>query len=143
MNQTIKDRIILWVEFQNISISAFERKCGLGVGYVANLKANTNSKKINDIIKAYPELNKQWLLTGEGDMLKKINNQNQSAGNDSVLQQANGDDITQSANEKESKTLTQAMSEISEMRKALTKAMDENQQNTLRLLDIVDRLIDK
>ena len=70
-NQTIKDRILLWTEYQNISVSAFERKCGLSVGYVSNLKPNTNSKKINDILRAYPQLNKTWLLTGEGSMLNE------------------------------------------------------------------------
>lgn len=72
-NQTIKDRLIIWINYLNVSVSAFERKCGLSTGYVANLKPNTNSKKINDILAAYPELNKEWLLTGEGEMLKNEN----------------------------------------------------------------------
>lgn len=67
-NQTIKDRIILWIENQNMSVSAFERRCGLSTGYVASLKPNTNSKKINDILSAFPQLNKEWLLTGKGTM---------------------------------------------------------------------------
>lgn len=68
-SQTIKDRILFWIENQNMSVSAFERKCGLSVGYVSNLKPNTNSKKINDILNAFPNLNREWLLTGEGEML--------------------------------------------------------------------------
>lgn len=67
---TIKDRIDDFIAYKNIRRSAFEKKCGFSNGYTRNLKANPSSNKIEDILKAYPELDRVWLLTGEGAMLR-------------------------------------------------------------------------
>lgn len=66
----IKDRIMQWIDYNNLSVAAFERKCGLSTGYVANMKPNVNSKKLNDIAIAFPDLNMDWLKSGKGDMVK-------------------------------------------------------------------------
>lgn len=56
--------------FRNLSISKFESLCGLGNGYVGKLKSEPGSRKLEDILKTFPELNRAWLLFGEGEMLK-------------------------------------------------------------------------
>lgn len=59
-----------FAEFRNLSISKFESLCGLGNGYVGKLKSEPGSRKLEDILKTFPELNRAWLLFGEGEMLK-------------------------------------------------------------------------
>lgn len=59
-----------FAKFRNLSISKFESLCGLGNGYVSKLKGEPGSRKLEDILKAFPELNREWLLYGEGEMLK-------------------------------------------------------------------------
>ena len=66
---TIKDRIELFIKRQGIRRSTFEKACGFSNGYTRNLKENPSAAKIEDILNNYPELNRVWLLSGEGEML--------------------------------------------------------------------------
>ena len=70
MEKTVKQRLMKFAEFRNLSISKFESLCGLGNGYVGKLKSEPGSRKLEDILKTFPELNRAWLLFGEGEMLK-------------------------------------------------------------------------
>ena len=70
MEKTVKQRLMEFAEFRNLSISKFESLCGLGNGYVGKLKGEPGSRKLEDILKAFPKLNRAWLLFGEGEMLK-------------------------------------------------------------------------
>lgn len=67
---TIKDRIEIFIENQHIKRSVFEKSCGFSNGYTRNLKGSPSASKIEDILNSFPELNRVWLLTGEGNMLK-------------------------------------------------------------------------
>lgn len=67
---TSKDRILEFLRVKGLGQGAFEKKVGLSNGYVNNSKGSFGAKKIDDILKAFPELNERWLLTGEGEMFK-------------------------------------------------------------------------
>lgn len=69
-SQTIKDRLLAYIKYLGIGQSKFEKLCGLSNGYINNSKGNFGSAKIEDILKACDDLNRSWLLTGEGEMLK-------------------------------------------------------------------------
>lgn len=73
MEKTVKQRLMEFADFRNLSISKFESLCGLGNGYVGKLKSEPGSRKLEDILNAFPELNRTWLLYGEGEMLKRDN----------------------------------------------------------------------
>lgn len=73
METTVKQRLVRFAEFRNLSISKFESLCGLGNGYVGKLKSEPGSKKLDDILRTFPELNRDWLLYGEGTMLMPTN----------------------------------------------------------------------
>lgn len=47
----------------------FEAETGLSRGYLSKLKNEPSPSKILSIVSRFPELNKDWLLTGEGEML--------------------------------------------------------------------------
>ena len=70
----LKDRLTQFIEYKKIPRSAFEKRCGLSNGYTRNIKENIGSSKLENILSTFPELNRVWLLTGAGEMLKKINN---------------------------------------------------------------------
>ena len=67
---SVKNRLLQFLEYKNISQKRFEEMCGLSNGYVNNIrksiKLDTYKEKIEPI---FPELNKKWLLLGEGEML--------------------------------------------------------------------------
>lgn len=50
-------------------MQSFELQCGLSNGAVSKMGNNTRRSTIDKISKSYPELNTNWLLTGEGGML--------------------------------------------------------------------------
>lgn len=69
---TTKDRLLKYIAHTGLATSRFESLCGLSNGYVRNLKSQIGEDKLSNILNAFPELSKIWLLTGEGSML--VNN---------------------------------------------------------------------
>lgn len=70
MEQTVKQRLISFIKNKGIGQGKFEKIVGLSNGYLNQLRNEPSRPKLEMIIGAFPELNKEWLLTGEGDMLK-------------------------------------------------------------------------
>ena len=69
MNETVKDRLLRFLQHLNIGQNKFEKAVGLSVGYINKLRHEPSPTKLRLIINKYPELNQNWLLTGEGEML--------------------------------------------------------------------------
>ena len=65
----VKERLLLFIKYNGLSNLAFEKACGLSNGYIRNFKGNLGSDKLSNILVAFPELSKDWLLYGEGEML--------------------------------------------------------------------------
>lgn len=65
----IKDRIIQFIEYKNISANAFEKSIGVSKSYIRNTKS-VSAEVVSSIIRIYSELNSEWLLMGNGSMLK-------------------------------------------------------------------------
>lgn len=129
MDKTVKDRTIEFVKYKGITMKSFEVKCGLSTGYVTSMRKGFGMDKLNNVLKAYPELNRDWLLYGEGEMLKA-----------SVNQTAHGDNNTQVAGNANHVTnnsaIEKALSEISEQRKLVSKS----QEQIDRLLSIIEKM---
>ena len=70
MEENIKQRTIKFVKSQNITIKYFETKCGLSNGYVSAMRKGYGRAKLENILTAFPQLNREWLLYGEGTMLR-------------------------------------------------------------------------
>lgn len=68
---TVKERLIEFIKSQSISIREFERRANLSNGYIKSLRKSPTTDKVRSIIAAYPQLNKVWLETGEGEMLNE------------------------------------------------------------------------
>lgn len=66
---SIKDRLLAFLNNQKISQRKFEMNIDVSNGYINNLRKTVGADKIHRIHSAYPELNIDWLLTGEGEML--------------------------------------------------------------------------
>jgi SOS-response transcriptional repressor LexA len=71
--ENVKERLIKFLKYKKLSQSKFEKMCGLGNGYVNNIRSAIGPNKVQNIIRQFPELNIAWLLLGEqygGPMLK-------------------------------------------------------------------------
>ena len=92
MDTTIKDRTIEFVKHKGITMKTFEQRCGLSSGYVTSMRKGFGSDKLNNVLIAFPELNRDWLLYGEGEMLKGTASQT-SYGNHSPNINGNGNQV--------------------------------------------------
>ena len=84
----MKDRLIEFLRYLSIGQNKFEANVGLSIGYINKLGSSMNIDTFDKILQRYPELNGNWLKTGEGEMLK--GNENISvAGNGNNAANAN------------------------------------------------------
>lgn len=65
----VKERLRIYLNNKHLSIREFERTCGLSNGLAARIGSSTNPSTLRKISTAC-DLNVDWLLTGEGEMLK-------------------------------------------------------------------------
>lgn len=69
----ILERIKDFIDTKGISVSAFERSIGMSnASFGKSLKNGgaIGTDKLENILNAYPEINPNWLITGNGSMLK-------------------------------------------------------------------------
>lgn len=69
---TVKERTYEFIQSKGIKVSQFEVMCGLSNGYVSSMRKGYGDDKLNNVLKMFPDLNREWLLYGEGPMLKEI-----------------------------------------------------------------------
>ena len=58
-----------FIAYIGMGQTRFEAETGLSRGYLNKLRNEPSPTKIRSILSRFPELNQQWLLTGEGEML--------------------------------------------------------------------------
>lgn len=68
MEETVKDRLLRFLQAEKISNSEFSRKMGLSPAYVGAMRKSMPEDKVTKLIELYPNLNRDWLLYGEGEM---------------------------------------------------------------------------
>lgn len=68
----VKDRLIEYLKFKGIGQNKFAESIGVSSGYVNNIRKSIQPDKILSIANIYTDLNTEWLLTGNGDMLKTL-----------------------------------------------------------------------
>lgn len=67
----LRQRVLEYCKRKNIAVSRFEKECNLANGYFNQVKKRPSLDKIESISRAFPDLNTDWLLTGEGEMLRQ------------------------------------------------------------------------
>lgn len=73
---TARKRIIDFIESQGIKPGIFLKKTGLKKGFVdrSHQESGITDIYMSKILDAYPMLSAEWLLTGEGEMIKTKEN---------------------------------------------------------------------
>ena len=75
MKNSVKERTLEFIAYKGISMKQFELDCNLSTGYVTSMRKSYGPEKLSNVLNAYPELSRDWLLYGEGSMLKTENEQ--------------------------------------------------------------------
>lgn len=68
----VKERLLSFIKDIGIEKSVFERMAGLSNGFVDKVTDNIRSKSLAAIANAYPQLNMDWIKTGEGSPIIPI-----------------------------------------------------------------------
>lgn len=130
-NSTIKSRLLAFLAYLNIGQSKFEKAVGLSNGYINSLRNSPSAEKLQMIIEAFPQLNRDWLLTGNGDMINKPSQE--AIGNGAIAAGGNVSNINNSS------ALDKAIDEISAQRKLVEKS----QEQIDRLITIIENMNNK
>lgn len=119
----LNGRINEFILSKGLSVAEFERICGLSNGYVRKVKDSLGKRGLSDILRNFPELNKDWLLTGEGKML-----------NPSVIQNnQNGDNI-----QGQSVTVNKTETDYIAIIKMQSEQLSKSQEQIDRLLTLLE-----
>lgn len=70
MENNVKDRLIHYLDVKGISKAEFGRRIGVSGAYITSMRKSIQPDKLKLISEEFPDLNRDWLLYGEGDMLK-------------------------------------------------------------------------
>ena len=76
----MKERVLQFIEYTGLNKAPFEKMVGLSNGAVDKMGANTRHSTVDKISKTFPEINRDWLMTGKGNML------NEGASNNGVVE---------------------------------------------------------
>lgn len=77
------DRIIIFQEYTGLSNNAFATKCGINPSNYAKMirgQLTFTTRSIIKISNAFPELNTEWVMTGDGNMLNLLSSAASMAG---------------------------------------------------------------
>lgn len=121
-NQSIKERLLFFINSLNLGKSQFENRCGLSHGWVNSVGKTIMPDKLERISLHFPDLNPSWLMTGEGTMLRV--------------------DATASTEEEEIAMKTDMYKAMTEELARLRKELEEAREDNERLKKVVDRLLD-
>lgn len=69
--EQLKDRLIKFIEYKNMSKRQFLLSCGFSEGYLSSMSKGISYDAIDKIKEKYPELSMPWLVLGEGNMLRE------------------------------------------------------------------------
>ena len=67
---TTKERALAFVAHKGLKMKEFEELAGLSSGYITSMRKGFGEGKLNNVLTAFPDLNRDWLVYGEGSMLK-------------------------------------------------------------------------
>lgn len=121
-NQTIKERLLLFIKSQKLGKSQFENLCGFSHGWLNRIQKTLMPDKLETICLHFPDLNKSWLMTGEGSMLRTVN-------------------ATASTEEEEIAMKTDMYKAVVEDNRRLREENEELKKRIERLEKMVDRLL--
>lgn len=132
----VKDRVYEFVKFKGITMRKFEEMCGLSSGYVSSMRHNFGKDKLTNVLTQFPELSREWLLFGDGTMLKSGNfSQNQ----EKVTQNNENGDNIQGQNVTVQSNTQSNVDEFLAIIKQQANQITKSQEQIDRLISIIEK----
>ena len=118
---TVKKRLLVYLKANRITQAEFGRIMGVSTAYVSTIRESISHDMQLKVKEAFPDLNMQWLLYGEGEMNIQGDGSNTQIGQN---------------NYNSGGALEKAIDEIAEQRKLTA----ESQSQISRLLSIIETM---
>lgn len=132
----IKERTLEFIKYKGLKMVQFEQMCELSSGYVNSMRVGFGRDKLNKVLLQFPELSREWLLYGEGEMLKSGNfsqNQEKVTQNNENGDNIQGQNVTVQSN-------TQAnVDEFLAIIKQQANQITKSQEQIDRLISIIEK----
>ncbi|MBQ7212122.1 MAG: hypothetical protein IJS19_05605 [Muribaculaceae bacterium] len=112
-------------------MKTFEEKCGLSSGYVASMRKGFGREKLNNVLIAYPQLNKDWLLTGEGEMIIAESSQVVRGDNNNQITGGQGSIVVDASN--------RLIDEMAAQRQMFSDLITEKDRQINKLLQLLSK----
>lgn len=131
---SVKERLKKFIKSQKMTVSGFEKDINVSNGYVNSISKGIGGEILLTILEKSPNLNLNWLLTGEGEMLKNElkNSFNQTiSGNNNTMA---GNDMTIDNNSRA--TIEALTKEIKELNNRIL----EKDKQINKLINLIDKL---
>lgn len=123
-----KERLLKYIESKHLNSNQFLEMAGLSKTYISNMRQSIKPSTFdNNIAPAFPDLNKIWLLYGEGEMLL-----------DKQEAQINKTTSTFFKDLPIGEQLNLLHQEIADLKAELKKEREENVRNTEKIIDFID-----
>ena len=136
METTVKQRLTTFYISKGYTKRGFERACGFANGYMDKLRLSPSPSKLEKIYLTFPELNRNWLLTGEGEMLTSPSQQINGDHNSATANNVSGDGNHVGNVSTDNQIISKALDEIAAQRRLTEKAHEQID----RLLDIIEKI---
>lgn len=148
---TLQDRLKQFITSLDLSVLAFENKCGMAQGTVSKMTDKSRQRTLEKIRRSYPQLNMDWLLTGQGEMLNscpsqsivnsgKVGGDINQAGHDlSITEPCQEDKVVIDALTKEIEYLTALIAEKDKRIESLEHSLARKDAQLDRLIDLIEK----
>ncbi len=131
----LKERLLYFISSIGLEKSVFERNVGLSNGFVDKTTNNTRSKSLETISNVYPELNIDWLKTGEGEMLQPKGSRNNITGNGNTAIAGVGHNVSVTMSE-----FIEIHKNYQDIIKVSQDQISESQKQINRLISIIEKI---
>lgn len=147
----LQDRLRTFVGTLGISVQEFERQCCIKAGTASRMTEKSYSTTFHKIHTTYPQLNMDWLKTGQGEMLNSCPNQSivnsgkvggdiNQAGHDlSITEPCQEDKVVIDALTKEIEYLTALIAEKDKRIESLEHSLARKDAQLDRLIDLIEK----
>ncbi len=130
----VRERIGVIIKYLKLSGRSFSKACGFSESYYTTINDGISAEKLNKIVSVFPQISLQWLVTGQGNMLKDTPD---TSSHNQAIQEYN--ELLQRHKELNSeyialsRELRESNKEIRELRKQLDEERAAKQAAELRI----------
>ena len=85
----MKERLTAYLKYKGVNNSEFGRIIGVSNAYISSIRKSIQPDKMSKISENFPDLDINWLMTGEGSMIRPTIEQKIGDVKDSELHEVN------------------------------------------------------